>query len=274
MAAPLVTLSSDLGWAYAAQMKAVLYRTLPPGSVVDLAHDLPPHAVEVSAFLLREMASRFPPGTIHVGVVDPGVGGRRAPIAAGCRDGSFLVGPDNGLLSPLAERLGVARVVRLVATHSRTGATFDGRDLFAPAAAALARGVELARLGRPTRLTRLVLPEPKRHGQRLVGQVVWVDPFGNLLTNLSSDWLRAKVGAVTVLVAGRRRRVAVVRVYEDLPRGSVGVLPSSFGLLELAVRGSSAALHWNVDVGARVQIASAAAAVPAELRRRPRSARR
>ena len=109
----LVTLTTDVGAAYAAQMKGVLARALPPGTVVDLVLDLRPHAIEEAAFLLRHMAPTFPPGTVHVAVVDPGVGGRRAPIAVACREGSFLVGPDNGVLGPLAEVLGVRRVVRL-----------------------------------------------------------------------------------------------------------------------------------------------------------------
>jgi len=126
-------------------MKAVLLRSIPPGHVIDVTHDLPAHAVTEAAFVLRSIGEQFPAGTIHVAVVDPGVGSARVPLMVQCADGSVLVGPDNGILAPLAHALGRPRGFRIDPSRlgggPREGTTFDGRDLFAPTAALLARGV-------------------------------------------------------------------------------------------------------------------------------------
>ncbi|MCI4363294.1 MAG: SAM-dependent chlorinase/fluorinase [Thermoplasmata archaeon] len=267
---PLVTLSTDLGWAYAAQMKAVLYASLPRGSVVDLAHDLPAHNLVASSFLFREMAARFPAGTVHVGVVDPGVGGKRAPVAVRCRDGSFLVGPDNGLLAPLAERLHVDKVVRLRPAKKRVGATFDGRDLFAPSAAQLAAGRSIETLGTPHALRRVDLPTPRRGSGSAEATVLWVDPFGNLITNVPSDWLPARAHELGILIGTTRRSARAVRAYEELPHGALGVLPSSSGLLEIAVRESSAAELLDASAGdpLRVEWSRAGPLSPSRAHRR------
>src|SRR5579871_706120 len=147
----LVTLTGDLGDAYAAQVQAVLYAEAPRARVVVLDVGLRAHGIEEAGFLLEHLTSRFPPGTVHLAVVDPGVGGRRAAVAVRVRDGSYFVGPDNGLLDRAVRRAGVDRAVRLEPgrrpVRPRVGRTFDGRDLFAPAAAALARGRSLGTLG-------------------------------------------------------------------------------------------------------------------------------
>ncbi|MCI4346391.1 MAG: SAM-dependent chlorinase/fluorinase [Thermoplasmata archaeon] len=255
----LVTLSTDLGWAYAAQIKGVLCSSLPPGSVVDLAHDLPAGNILSSAFLLHSMARRFPAGSVHLAVVDPGVGGERAPVAVRCRDGTQLVGPDNGLLSLLAEELGVEKAVRLrPITPDRVGATFDGRDLFAPVAARLASGEPLERFGTPHTLQRLALPRALRRGGVASGAILWVDPFGNLITNLPSNWVPPEARTVLISV-GRSppRAVRVAPVYENLAAGELGLLPSSFGSLELAVRDDSASNRLGATGGEPVSLARA-----------------
>jgi S-adenosylmethionine hydrolase len=254
----LITLTSDIGSAYAAQMKGVLARRRPPGTVVDLAHDLRPHAVGEAAFLLRAMAVGFPAGTVHVAVVDPGVGGRRAPIAIECADGSTLVGPDNGVLMPLAEALGRPRAFRIepnrLESQSRTGTTFDGRDLFAPTAGLLAEGVAAARLGPPIRPKRYSIPtaKPMRAGAR--GEVVHEDRFGNLVTNIPTEWV--PVGTVRVelrLGGGSTRAVPFGTSYEELRRGRLGCLGSSFGLVEVAVAEGNAARRLGASVGSAVE---------------------
>lgn len=255
----LITLTSDIGSAYAAQMKAVLAHRLLPGNVVDLAHDLRPHAVGEAAFLLRAMAGGFPPGTVHVAVVDPGVGGRRAPIAIECGDGSTLVGPDNGVLWPLATLLGRPKAYRIdpekLGSGERVGTTFDGRDLFAPTAARLALGVRASRLGRPIRPRPYSVPTARATPWGARGEVLHTDRFGNLITDVPTDWLPESTSRATVRVDRTRpRTVPVARSYETLGPGRAGLLGSSFGLLEVAVREGSAARRFGAGTGSRVEL--------------------
>lgn len=264
---PLVTLTTDIGWAYAAQMKAVLYRALPTVRVVDLAHDLAPHRVGEAAFLLRHMAAGFPAGTVHVAVVDPGVGSARAAVAVACSDGSRLVGPDNGVLSPLAAHLGLRRCVRLsrerVAPGARGSATFDGRDLFAPAAARLAGGAPLDELGTPFDLEAKPIPTAvHRHGG-VDGTVLHVDRFGNLITNVEPGALPPGVRRVVVRFGrGRPRILPFVRTYSDLAPGRLGLLNSSFGLLEVAAREASAADRCHAGPGDPLRLEGFGAPTP------------
>ncbi|HEV2450018.1 MAG TPA: SAM-dependent chlorinase/fluorinase [Thermoplasmata archaeon] len=272
----LVTLSTDIGWAYAAQIKSVLLRDVPPERIVDLAHDLPAHQVDASSFLLREMARRFPSGTVHLAVVDPGVGGRRAPVAIACREGSYLVGPDNGLLAPLAELFGVREVRRIrPRAGPRVGATFDGRDLFAPAAAALAIGRRFSTLGPRSSLHRRKRPLPSRTRSGLDGRILWVDPFGNLITDLPSEWWPSSVTRARLVIHGRSWPLVTVRVYEELGSRALGVLPSSFGLLEVAARERPSSARTFGAVGDRLRLefarppagASGADAIPPQERK-------
>ncbi len=240
-------------------MKAVLIRSVDPGRIVDLSHDLRPHAVVEAAFLVRAMAERFPPGTIHVVVVDPGVGGRRAGLAIECADGSLLVGPDNGVLWPLAEALGFRRAVRLAPVSglgaARAGTTFDGRDLFAPAAAALAAGRRITALGPPQSPEVLRLPTPTLRPDTATGEIVHIDRFGNLITNLPSDTVPAEVHRMLVRVGrGRNRRLPRATSYEALGPGRLGVIGSSFGLLELSVSHGRAEERLGARVGTPVRI--------------------
>jgi S-adenosylmethionine hydrolase len=253
-ARPLVTLTTDIGEEYAAQVKGALYRRLPPGSVVDLALNLTAHRVAEAAFLLRWMAAGFPPGTIHLAIVDPGVGGSRAPIAIRCAEGSFLVGPDNGLLLPLARVLGRPKAVRLdpglVGLDGPVSATFEGRDLFAPAVVRLAEGTPLDKLGRAMTPERLSLPRPRLTPEALRGEILHIDRFGNAITNIPGD-RRLAPGTVWSMQLGKRprRSVPAVRTYEELPAGAVGILVSSYGLIELCARESSASRRLGTHVG-------------------------
>jgi len=255
----LITLASDIGSAYAAQMKAVLAHRLRPGHAIDLSHDLRPHAVGEAAFLLRAMAIGFPAGTVHVAVVDPGVGGRRAPIAIECADGSSLVGPDNGVLIPLAEALGRPRAYRIdpmkLRFPARVGRTFDGRDLFAPAAARLAEGTPARDLGPRIRPHHYEIPAPHRTRVGARGEVLHVDHFGNLVTNVPTGWIPRGRGRIAVRL-GRSgfRPFPVAPSYEGLGRGRAGVLGSSFGLLEVAVGEGSAERRFRVGVGRAVEM--------------------
>ncbi len=255
----LVTLTSDVGWAYAAQMKAVLLRSIPPGHVVDITHDLPAHAIREAAFVLASIGDQFPAGTVHVAVVDPGVGGPRAPLVIRCADGSALVGPDNGILAPLAHALGAPRAFRIdprrLSVGPRTGTTFDGRDLFAPAAALLARGIPAARLGSPHDFRDLTLPTAVRSRAGALGEVLHRDAFGNLITNIPTEWVPPGTPTVGVTLGrGRRQRLPWTHSYEEIGRGRLGTLGSSFGTVEITVAEGRADRRCHAAPGTRIRL--------------------
>ena len=256
----LVTLTTDFGTrdAYVAQMKGVLYALGPSDlQVVDLSHELGPQQLFEAALFVRDAWPRFPPGTIHVVVVDPGVGSaRRALVCA--HAGQLMVGPDNGVMSLALD--GHARISELEPARflaSPLSATFHGRDLFAPAAARLAAGARPEDLGTQTdQLERLGWPAVERRSSELHGQVLHVDRFGNLITNISradlaswlapSDWQRLRV---TAAGSGELR---LLRTYADAAVGSKVALFGSSELLEIAVTNGSAAALLGAAVGAEV----------------------
>jgi S-adenosylmethionine hydrolase len=213
-------------------MKGVLLSQAPDIEVVDITHDIPPQDVERARLTLARVWRRFPNETVHVVVVDPGVGSSRAAIAVQSNE-RFLVGPDNGVLSAgLLFR--DARVVELPVPPTAS-ATFHGRDVFAPAAAALARGESLDSLG-PTANSPIIrrTPEPTRLTDgSLEGQVIMIDRFGNAITNLFG--LRA--GSVSVL----GRRVEIRKTYAEAKVGEAVAVVGSTGFIEIAIRDGSAA---------------------------------
>ncbi|MFL5561107.1 MAG: S-adenosyl-l-methionine hydroxide adenosyltransferase family protein [Gemmatimonadaceae bacterium] len=232
---PLVTLLTDFGTAdgYVAEVKGTIMSRAPEAVIIDVAHDVPAHDVEAGRLALARYWRKFPGGTVHFAVIDPGVGSTRRPLAVES-DGRFLVGPDNGLLSP-ALLLAGARAVELPVPVGAS-ATFHGRDVFAPAAALLAAGSPVDALGAPVgdpeiRRTR----EAKRLADGLIeGSVITVDRFGNAVTNL----LAARGGVVEV----GKLRLPVLRTYADVAPGTPLALVGSSGLIEIAVRDGSAAV--------------------------------
>jgi S-adenosylmethionine hydrolase len=238
----VITLLTDFGTAdgYVAEVKGVLLSGAPNVTVVDLTHDIPPQDVEAARLALARSWQRFPEGTVHVVVVDPGVGSARAALAVECRK-RFLLGPDNGVLSP-ALLTGAADVVSLpISPHA--SATFHGRDVFAPAAARLAAGEALGNLGAPfdKPIVRRTPDTRRRADGAIVGQVLTVDRFGNLVTNIG-----ARLGG-TVQIGGSD--VPVCRTYSDVAEGALVALAGSSGFLEVAVRGGSAAAAIRVRRG-------------------------
>lgn len=257
--APIVTLTTDFGTAdgYAGAMKGVLSALAPRARILDLSHELPAHDVTAGAWLLLRAVPFFPPGTVHLAVVDPGVGSRRRGLVLEI-GGHYCVGPDNGIFSLLPARLGgplravVLDRARIPALPS-TSAVFEGRDVFAPAAAVvvndLAVGeVDLARLGEPIEdFTRLPWTEPRPRGEDWLGEVVRVDRFGNAITNLTPAH-----GAGPLAAGGRR--VSRGRAYADAPPGAAIALEGSAGFLEIAVNQGSAARELGLEVGSPVEL--------------------
>lgn len=241
----IITLLTDFGTAdgYVGEMKGVILSRAPGVRVEDISHEVEPQDVEGARLAVARYWRRFPAGTVHMVVVDPGVGSARAAIAVES-EGRFLVGPDNGVLSP-ALLISGAGVVSLPLPE-RASATFHGRDVFAPAAALLASGSALASLGAPhaspvirrTREARRVL------GGAVAGEVIAVDRFGNLVTNL----VALRGGRVEI--AGRS--LTVRRAYADVALGELVALVGSLGFVEVAVRDGSASRALGVGRGAPV----------------------
>jgi hypothetical protein len=247
MSASVITLLTDFGTAdgYVAELKGVLVTRAPGVPLLDLSHEVPPQDVAFARLTVARYWRRFPVGTVHLIVVDPGVGTARAAIAV-ASEGRFLVGPDNGVLSPALFALD-ARAVALT-VDPLASPTFHGRDVFAPAAAHLARGGELEEIGEPYgNPLRLRTPQPQRGaGGVLHGEVLTIDRFGNALTNLAVR----EAGELVV----EHERVRMVRTYgEAMPGELVGVVGSN-GFVEVAVREGSAAQRLTLRPGTPVQL--------------------
>ena len=243
----VITLLTDYGLrdSYVAEVKAVLVSRAPDAVLVDVTHDVPAGDVRAGQYLLARAWHRFPAGTVHLAIVDPGVGTARQALA-GAVAGHLFVGPDNGLLSALPDG---ARWVTL-AVPAEAAATFHGRDVFAPAAARLATGVAVEELGLPAAaVVRSPLPAPRWDGAAWVGEVVYVDRFGTLVTNLPGDAVEPGVR----LVAGDREVGALRRTFGDVAPGHLVAFVGSGDTIEIAVRNGSAERLLGAGVGTTVR---------------------
>ncbi len=244
----IITLLTDFGLAdsYVAEVKAAVLAVAPDVTLIDITHQVAPGDLRAAQHLLARTWHRFPPGTVHLAVVDPGVGTERRAVAAGAKDHCF-VAPDNGLLSFLPAD---ARFVAL-AIPPAASPTFHGRDVFAPAAARLALGVALADLGAPvTDPYRSPLPTPREAGGGWFGEVIYVDHFGTLVTNLPAS----AVAAGTRILVGGRDAGPLRRTFADVGSGTLVAFRGSGGTIEIAVRDGSAAEVLGVGVGAEVRV--------------------
>lgn len=252
----IVTLTTDFGLTdpYVGVMKGVLLGIQPQARLVDLSHGIPPADILTGSRILQEARSFFPPGTVHLGVVDPGVGGPRRPILlwAGAQ---VFVGPDNGLFWPILRRHPDARVVHLTKGEyflRNVSGTFHGRDVFAPVAARVSGGMDPLAMGEIVRdLVPLEDPLVLVEGDVLRGTVLRADRFGNLLTNIGRSDLEAFLeGASPAIRAGEFQVFGLSERYEDVPPGSPLALIGSFGHLELAVNRGNAATLFRFGGGA------------------------
>jgi S-adenosylmethionine hydrolase len=256
----IVTFTTDFGArdGYAGAMKGVVLSLAPGATLVDVTHGVPPQDVVAGAVALAQAAPLFPPGTIHVAVVDPGVGGERADLLVEA-DGHFFVGPDNGVLS-LATRAG-RRIFRIEAPAFRrepVSPTFHGRDVFAPTAGRLAAGAAPSEVGpRVESMLDLAAPAIARHAAGVEGTVIHVDAFGNLITSLTAE--NVPVDA-TILVEGGNGFFHPVlgRTFSDVAAGALVAYWGSGGQLEIARRNGSAATYVGAERGTVVRVRGAA----------------
>ena len=257
-----ITLLTDFGPAdpYVAAMKGVALGVNPEVLLVDISHEVAPHDIVGAAYLLAWSFAYFPPRTVHVAVVDPGVGSERRILAAEVH-GQFLMAPDNGLLSVAIKQSPPTRLISVTnAAYFRhpVSMTFHGRDIFAPVAAHLSLGVDLGQMGRPVH-DPILLDEAQPHevGGALEGTVVHVDRFGNLVTNIPGSAIRdrdtERAARARVRVAGGER-LPLVATYSDVAAGAACALVGSTGHVEVSVNGGSAADRFGVARGARVTV--------------------
>ncbi|MFQ5775515.1 MAG: S-adenosyl-l-methionine hydroxide adenosyltransferase family protein [Kiloniellaceae bacterium] len=243
----MIVLFTDFGPSgpYVGQMKAVLHREAPGVPVVDLFCDAPAFDPQAAAYLLAAYAPEFPAGTVFLAVVDPGVGGPRAPLVVAA-DGRWYVGPDNGLFAIVARRAAQARAWEITWRPARLSASFHGRDVFAPVAARLARGEAPPGRERSEAETQRA---PGADWPQDLARVVYIDHFGNAMTGLRAAGLAS--GAI-LEVAGRR--LARARSFCDLPPGAPFWYENANGLAEIAVNRGHAARALGLAVGAEVRV--------------------
>ena len=259
MARPVIALLTDFGTSdhYAGAMKGVALGICPDATLVDITHDITAHDVLGGALELAAAYRYFPAGTIFLVVVDPGVGSARRGIAAEAGDFTF-VAPDNGVLTAVLDEHPARRVVELTArkyARPTVSRTFEGRDRFAPAAAWLAKGIDLGALGRSAgAIQRLDIPRPMLVGDRIDGQVLRVDRFGNLITNVDHKAFAALAGGPLDIRIGLHTVSRVVSTYADALPGEVCALFGSTDHLEVAVNGASAADALELHRGAPVHV--------------------
>ena len=251
---PVITLLTDFGSAdpYVGMMKGVIATICPAANVVDITHHVPPQDIRTAAFFLERSFRYFPAGTIHVAVVDPGVGTSRRPLAIRS-EGHLFVGPDNGVLCLAARRPRAVTLTRSSYFRTAVSRTFHGRDIFAPVAAHLAAGALLEDLGpAQRRLVRLPNVRPRRVSRGLRAAVVSVDRFGNLITNLDlASWtsLRRPRLAVGSFVATK-----LSPSYAAVRPGELALILGGYDLLEIAARNASAAKILGLGSGALVEL--------------------
>ena len=269
-----VAIITDFGYRdhYVGAMKGVIASIAPRANVIDITHGVVAQCVVAGAIALHQSWRYFPPRTVFLAVVDPGVGTARAPIAIETRAGARFVGPDNGLLWLAAKEAGIKRVVKLTSPRHRlsnVSATFHGRDIFAPAAAYLWRGTPISALGPELRsslpansIVALELPRPTESARELRGEVVYVDGFGNLVSNIDRRTAeqfgsRFRHKSLSVRIEGGAA-MGILDTYGDAPEGASLAIFGSFNLLEIAIRNGNAAARFAAGPGTPVSVVAVA----------------
>lgn len=258
---PIITLTTDFGLTghYVAQMKGVILSLNPAAHIVDITHAIAPQNIRQGALALRDATPHFPAGSIHVAVVDPGVGTARKVLYAEIA-GRHYIAPDNGLLHLLARNSAPARLISIENRdfmRPEVSQTFHGRDIMAPVAAQLSLGVDPAELG-PTvsSMQSLDWPAPVVTPTQATGQIVDIDAFGNAITNLHAKHLpnAPQPRGQTVVQAGQWRIAGLHATYGECEIGTLIALVGSSGYLELACVGGSAGERFSLAVGERVTV--------------------
>ncbi|OPY12831.1 MAG: Adenosyl-chloride synthase [Syntrophus sp. PtaB.Bin001] len=255
---PLITLLTDFGLrdVYAGIMKGVIAGISSAVKVIDITHEIPPQDIRAASFCLMAAYPYFPQGTIHVVVVDPGVGTTRRAVAVELEE-AVLVGPDNGVFTGILEHKRVKAAVELTCTEfwlsKNPGYTFHGRDIFAPVAAHLASGISLSMMGPPidpAELIRFEIPSWKETDDGFFGVIQYIDYFGNLVTNIPGCCVEGQIWSVEVA----DREIPGGKTYGNVACGFPSAFVGSHGFVEIGVNGGSAKTMFSMNVEDHVQV--------------------
>jgi len=259
MPAPVLTLTTDFGLAdhYVAAMKGAILNVCPEARIVDVSHLVAPYAIAEGAYLIAQAYSAFPPKTVHVVVVDPGVGTARRPILVEA-GGQYFLGPDNGVLSMvyLHEKCKVRHITNEQYFRHPVSRTFHGRDIFAPVGAHLAAGVAPARIGKLVRdYLKPEFEKPQRTGKRTwIGRILKIDRFGNIVTNFHvSEFSDLEMRGFTMAL-GPREVTVLARSYAECAAGELSLILGSSGYYEVSLREGSAAKQVKCEPGAAIEL--------------------
>ena len=249
----VITLLSDFGDVYPASMKGIILGINPDANIVDISHSIPRHDIRTGAFILMSNAKYFPTGTVHIAVVDPGVGTKRRPVAARALspDGDihYFIGPDNGLLIPAARSIGKFEVYEITNRklfRNNVSSVFHGRDIFAPIGAHISIGLGIEEVGFEIfDFIDLDFGAGIKTAETFLGKVIFIDLFGNIVTNISSDSVDLKFGD-TLEIEGIK--VPFLNSYGFCKEGEPLLLTGSHGYLEIAVNQGNAARFFNKKI--------------------------
>jgi S-adenosylmethionine hydrolase len=255
----IITLTTDFGYqdSFVGIMKGVIAGINPQARVIDITHGIPPQDILAGALTLRHSVKYFPPGTIHVAVVDPGVGSARRPLLIRS-EGNYFLGPDNGVLSLAVENIPSTYIMHLSnpTYHLHpTSTTFHGRDIFAPAAAHLSLGIPVSAFGEPwDTIVRLTIPEVVRKERSIEGEIIYIDNFGNLFTNFGEHDLSGQPLENLDIGIGSVRVRGLSRSYAGVQEGDLVAVLNSWGLLEIAVYKDNVQKRIGAKIGTKVEI--------------------
>ncbi|MEA2054842.1 MAG: SAM-dependent chlorinase/fluorinase [Candidatus Thermoplasmatota archaeon] len=256
----IITLTTDIGWAYAAQMKASILSINPDAKIVDVTHDISPRNVMEGAYVLYSTVIHFP-NAIHIAVVDPGVGTERKSLIVEC-DKGCLIGPDNGILIPAGRRLDIKTVYEITEKRymsSEVSTTFHGRDIFSPIAAHISLGVSPHEMGKAFADYRSLDFGDASTDNVITGKIIFVDKFGNIITNIPKEIVGLKNGdSVKAGIASKEFEIKFVKSYGYAEKNDILLTISSSNFLEISCRDGNACKILGANIGEKIEIARVA----------------
>jgi hypothetical protein len=257
MKRPIITLTTDFGTkdGYIGAVKGIIKRINPDAEIVDVTHEIEPFDIWGAAFALNNFYRYFPQNTIHLVVVDPGVGSKRQPLLIKSADFLF-VGPDNGVFSFILQDEEIVEIISISNQKyllSEPSPTFHARDIFAPVAAYLSMGVDIREFGAPAmECSKLFIPQTKVTKRGIIGEIIHVDNFGNLTTNIEAKSIHLK--SIKGIEVKRNKISYIAKSYYDIPEEEIGAVIGSSGFLEISTNQGNAAEFVKADIDTKVRI--------------------